>query len=77
MEERHEAHQRALRLPLVPSLRAEALHFLGEIEVVFGLRNHPNPISTVPRGVDRCSSEASSSFSASRGRHASIRARSI
>ena len=37
MEERHEAHQRALRLPIVPSLRAEALHFLGEIEVVFGL----------------------------------------
>jgi hypothetical protein len=37
MEARHEAHQRALRLPLVPSLRAEALHFLGEIEVVFGL----------------------------------------
>ena len=37
MEERHEAHQRARRLPLVPSIRAEALHFLGEIEVVFGL----------------------------------------
>ena len=37
MEERREAHQRELRLPLVPSLRAEALHFLGEIEVVFGL----------------------------------------
>jgi hypothetical protein len=37
MEERREAQQRALRLPIVPSLRAEALHFLGEIEVVFGL----------------------------------------
>jgi MFS family permease len=37
IEERHEAHQRELRLPPVPSLRAEALHFLGEIEVVFGL----------------------------------------
>src|SRR5215213_2244678 len=37
MEERHEAYQRTLRLPIVPSLRAEALHFLGEIEVVFGL----------------------------------------
>ena len=37
MQERHEAHQRALRLPPVPSLRAEALHFLGEVEVVFGL----------------------------------------
>jgi hypothetical protein len=37
IEARHEAAQRELRLPLVPSLRAEALHFLGEIEVVFGL----------------------------------------
>src|ERR671913_553384 len=32
-----EERQRELRLPLVPSLRAEAMHFLGEIEVVFGL----------------------------------------
>jgi len=37
IEERQEARQRELRLPPVPSLRAEALHFLGEIEVVFGL----------------------------------------
>jgi hypothetical protein len=37
IEARHEARGRELRLPLVPSLRAEALHFLGEIEVVFGL----------------------------------------
>ncbi len=37
MEERHEARQRARQLPLVPSMRAEVLHFFGEIEVVFGL----------------------------------------
>ena len=37
IEKRHEARRRELRLPIVPSLRAEALHFLGEIEVVFGL----------------------------------------
>src|SRR5918995_322056 len=37
IEARHEARQRERRQPFVPSLRAEALHFLGEIEVVFGL----------------------------------------
>jgi len=36
-QEQHDAHLRAHRLPPVPNLRAEALHFLGEIEVVFGL----------------------------------------
>src|SRR5687768_7026065 len=37
MEERHEARRRARQLPLVPSMRAEVLHFFGEIEVVIGL----------------------------------------
>ncbi len=33
----HEARQRQLGHPETPSIRAEALHFLGEVEVVFGL----------------------------------------
>ena len=37
IQERHDAHQRERRLPPAPNLRAEALHFLGEVEVVFGL----------------------------------------
>jgi hypothetical protein len=37
MQHRHDDQMRAAGLPLRPSVRAEALHFLGEIEVVFGL----------------------------------------
>jgi hypothetical protein len=33
----HDAASRARGLPPVPSIRAELLHFLGEVEVVFGL----------------------------------------
>ncbi len=37
VQHRHDADTRARAMPPSPSLRAEALHFLGEIEVVFGL----------------------------------------
>src|SRR5262245_5254249 len=33
----HEARARARGLPIVPSVAAELLHFMGEVEVVFGL----------------------------------------
>ena len=37
MQHRHDERARAKGLPLRPSVAAELLHFLGEIEVVFGL----------------------------------------
>ena len=37
LQQRHDALARAARRPTTPSLAAELLHFLGEIEVVFGL----------------------------------------
>ena len=37
LQHRHDERRRAAGLPAHPSVRAEALHFLGEIEVVFGL----------------------------------------
>ena len=37
VQHRHDEEARAHGLPATPSLRAEALHFLGEVEVVFGL----------------------------------------
>src|SRR4051812_10081125 len=37
IQRRHEARLREHRLPPIPNLRAEALQFLGEVEVVFGL----------------------------------------
>ena len=37
VQHRHDEEARAHGLPASPSLRAEALHFLGEVEVVFGL----------------------------------------
>jgi hypothetical protein len=37
MQHRHEARTSARGVPATPSLRAEALHFLGEIEVIFGM----------------------------------------
>jgi Putative Na+/H+ antiporter len=37
IQHRHAARQRQLGRPEVPSVLAEALHFLGEVEVVFGL----------------------------------------
>lgn len=37
IERRHEARLRARGLPPRPCVRAELLHFLGEVEVVFGL----------------------------------------
>ena len=37
VQHRHDAQAHAHRQPSSPSLRAEALHFLGEVEVVFGL----------------------------------------
>ena len=36
-QHRHEERARARGLPVRPSVRAELLHFLGEVEVVFGL----------------------------------------
>jgi hypothetical protein len=36
-QHRHDSRRRALGLPVTPSVRAELLHFLGEVEVVFGL----------------------------------------
>jgi hypothetical protein len=37
VQHRHDEHRRALGLPPAPNVRAELLHFLGEVEVVFGL----------------------------------------
>ena len=37
LQHRHDEHRRTAGLPPRPSVRAEALHFLGEVEVVFGL----------------------------------------
>ncbi len=37
VQHRHDAEARVHGRPASPSLRAEALHFLGEVEVVFGL----------------------------------------
>jgi hypothetical protein len=37
VQHRHTERQRSLGQPEVPSVLAEALHFLGEVEVVFGL----------------------------------------
>jgi hypothetical protein len=37
VQHRHDEQARAQGRPVSPSLRAEALHFLGEVEVVFGL----------------------------------------
>ena len=37
VQRRHDEHRRALGLPATPNVRAELLHFLGEVEVVFGL----------------------------------------
>ncbi|HVQ16432.1 MAG TPA: putative Na+/H+ antiporter, partial [Vicinamibacterales bacterium] len=37
VQHRHDEEARARGAPASPSLRAEALHFLGEVEVVFGL----------------------------------------
>ena len=37
MQQRHDAQARAAGRPVSPSVRAEVLHFLGEVEVVFGL----------------------------------------
>jgi hypothetical protein len=37
VQHRHDARCRASGLPAVPSVLAETLHFLGEVEVVFGL----------------------------------------
>ncbi|HEY7446142.1 MAG TPA: putative Na+/H+ antiporter [Vicinamibacterales bacterium] len=37
VQHRHDEETRRSGLPATPSLRAEALHFLGEVEVVFGL----------------------------------------
>ncbi len=37
IEHRHAARQRQLGRPAVPSVLGEALHFFGEVEVVFGL----------------------------------------
>jgi Putative Na+/H+ antiporter len=37
MQHAHDARSRARGEPLVPSVAAEVLHFLGEVEVVFGL----------------------------------------
>jgi hypothetical protein len=37
LQDREDAKARAARLPLRPSVRAEILHFFGEVEVVFGL----------------------------------------
>jgi len=37
VQHRHDADARAAGRPIVPSVAAELLHFLGEVEVVFGL----------------------------------------
>ncbi len=37
VQHRRDAQARAQRRPTLPSMRAEVLHFLGEVEVVFGL----------------------------------------
>ena len=37
MQHRHDAQARAAGRPVSPSVRSEVLHFLGEVEVVFGL----------------------------------------
>lgn len=37
LQDHQDARARAARLPLRPSVRAEILHFFGEVEVVFGL----------------------------------------
>jgi hypothetical protein len=37
VQHRHDEEARAHGRPASPSLRAESLHFLGEVEVVFGL----------------------------------------
>jgi hypothetical protein len=37
VQHRHDEEAQAHGRPALPSLRAEALHFLGEVEVVFGL----------------------------------------
>src|SRR5215208_140094 len=37
VQHRHDEEEQADGRPASPSLRAEALHFLGEVEVVFGL----------------------------------------
>jgi len=41
VQERHDAKMTALGRPHLPNVRAELLHFLGEIEVVFGLWGVP------------------------------------
>ena len=41
LQARHDQRQAAAGLPLQPSIAAEVLHFLGEIEVVFGLWTLP------------------------------------
>jgi hypothetical protein len=41
LQHRRDEQMRAAGVPLRPSVRAEALHFLGEIEVVFGLWGLP------------------------------------
>jgi hypothetical protein len=46
-QERQEARRRAAGLPARPSVFAEALHFLGEVEVVFGLWTIPLMIAIV------------------------------
>ena len=37
MQDTHNAREREAGRPVTPSVRAEMLHFLGEVEVVFGL----------------------------------------
>jgi hypothetical protein len=37
MQQRHDAQAHAAGRPALPSMRVEALHFFGEVEVVFGL----------------------------------------
>ena len=37
LQERHDARSRAARIPLRPSVIAGIMHFVGEVEVVFGL----------------------------------------
>jgi hypothetical protein len=47
VQHRHDAAMRAAGQPVRPSVRAEALHFLGEIEVVFGLWGLPLMLAIV------------------------------
>ena len=47
LQARHAQHLAAAGLPVQPSLAAEVLHFLGEIEVVFGLWGLPLLIAIV------------------------------